>query len=133
MPNSVFSVPDPLLQVSFSQALTRARRDFLQEALQDAVAGSDLRTLDEEAHALAPALALRLLASRGLRAELVFALPSLLTLNPRLLAYYRLVLGFSQKEFYTRATGLAAYKRAEEGRGFPDCRSPAYRSSSPAA
>lgn len=113
-----FSLPDPALQVTFSDALAQARQDFLQEALLTTVATSDIRVLDEEAHSLVPSGALRLLASRGLRAELLFALPSLLSRNPRLLAYYRLVLGFSQKEFYTRTTGLSPYKRAEDGRGF---------------
>ena len=39
-------------------------------------------------------------AQRGLRGELVFPVPYLLVSKPMLLAYYRLLLGFSQKEFY---------------------------------
>jgi hypothetical protein len=116
----MFLIPAPELQVHFSEALVQAQQDFLQEALAAAVAASEIQVLDEEAHALVPSEALRLLASRGLRAEVVFALPSLLSRNPRLLAYYRLVLGFSQKEFYASTTGLSPYKRAEDGLGFRD-------------
>jgi hypothetical protein len=59
---------------------------------------------------------LSLLASHGLRGELLFAVPAVLSANPRLLAYYRLLLGYSQKAFFGSATGLAAFKSLEEGR-----------------
>jgi hypothetical protein len=34
--------------------------------------------------------------------------------NPRLLAYYRLLLGYSQKLFYTAATGMGRFRSMEE-------------------
>jgi len=37
----------------------------------------------------------------------------ILTANPRLLAYYRLLYGYSQKEFYTAATGLGRFSGME--------------------
>ncbi len=53
--------------------------------------------------ALAPARDLRRLASLGIRGEFVFCLPAILTAKPNLLGYYRLLLGYSQKEFYHKS------------------------------
>lgn len=116
MTQATFHLPDPDLQIAFSDRLTVARTEFLQPALLAAVVRCDVRELDSEAHSLVPGAALQTLAGRGLRAELVFALPTVLRTNPRLLAYYRLVLGFSQKAFYDKSTGLSGYQRAEVGR-----------------
>jgi hypothetical protein len=81
--------------------LEQARRLFLQEALRAAIAATvDLAVIDSELRELAPLGELQKLASCGLRGELVFAVPSLLEVKPNLLGYYRLLLGFSQKEFY---------------------------------
>lgn len=55
----------------------------------------------------------------GLRGETAFCTPLLLRQNPPLLGYYRLLLGFSQKAFFTSATGLAKFKMLEDGR-LPD-------------
>lgn len=46
----------------------------------------------------------------------MFPVPSVLAANPRLLGYYRLLYGYSQKEFYTAATGLGRFQ-AMEARG----------------
>lgn len=46
---------------------------------------------------------MRKLASRGIRGEFVFAIPALLIIKPHLLGYYRLLLGYSQKEFYQKS------------------------------
>ncbi|MGH8553580.1 MAG: XcyI family restriction endonuclease, partial [Methylococcales bacterium] len=51
---------------------------------------------------------------RGLRGELMFAVPCLLSASPRLLGYYRLLLGFSQKAFYTSEFELTGFKSMEE-------------------
>ena len=63
----------------------------------------DLRTINAELDQLVPQKHLAQLASRGIRGELLFAVPCLLRANPRLLGYYRLLLGFSQKEFYNKS------------------------------
>ena len=52
---------------------------------------------------LVPTQDLRKLASRGIRGEFVFGLPTLLAKKPNLLGYYRLLLGYSQKEFYHKS------------------------------
>ncbi len=73
----------------------------------------DLRTINADLDTLADAGDLKELASRGIRGDFVFAVPSLLTANPRLLGYYRLLLGFSQKEFYNKGK-LGRFKVMEE-------------------
>lgn len=113
----MFSFPAPNQQIAFSIALTEARQQYLQEALARALETSDLEVIDRELVHLAPRPVLNALARQGLRGELLFAVPALLRANPRLIAYYRLLLGYSQKEFFTAATGAACYKTAEsEGR-----------------
>jgi hypothetical protein len=54
---------------------------------------------------------LSFIARKGLRGELVFPVPVVLSSKPTLLGYYRLLLGFSQKEFYRGAFGR--FKRLE--------------------
>jgi hypothetical protein len=43
-----------------------------------------------------------------------FPVPLVLESNPRLLAYYRLLYGYSQKLFYTATTGMGRFKTMEE-------------------
>lgn len=76
---------------------------FLQQSLAKAVRGLDLRTINSELDTLVPQSDLAQLASRGIRGELLFPVPCLLRANPKLLGYYRLLLGFSQKEFYNKS------------------------------
>jgi len=45
---------------------------------------------------------------------LVFPVPVILNASPRLLGYYRLLYGYSQKEFYTTATGLGSFQSMEK-------------------
>lgn len=109
-----FRIPPPDLQIDFSTALLHFRNTLLMEALFETVGQIDLVQLDRELATFAPGPALKALAKKGVRGEVVFAAPCLLEKNPRLLGYYRLLLGHSQKLFYTSSTGLTAYKRLEE-------------------
>ncbi len=95
-------------------ALLHLRKTMLQDALGDAIEQLELSQVDRELAALAPAESLKTLARKGLRGELLFAVPCVLTQNPQLLGYYRLLLGHSKKIFYTGETGLTAFKRLEE-------------------
>jgi hypothetical protein len=61
---------------------------------------------------------LRHIASFGLRGELLFPVPCLLTGKPNLIAYYRLLLGFSQKEFYRPPFSI--FSRMESQSSLPD-------------
>jgi hypothetical protein len=94
-------------------ALEAFRRLYLQQALSQTISELPLATLNAELEAIAPADDLQRLASLGLRGEFLFPVPALLTANPRLLGYYRLLLGFSQKEFFNKGK-LGRFKSMEE-------------------
>jgi hypothetical protein len=104
-------VPDPELQSSFAAVLSDIRALYLQDALRDAVNGLSVPVIDNE---FVPAHSLTALASHGLRGEMMFPVPSILTANARLLGYYRLLYGYSRKEFYTTATGLSRFAGMED-------------------
>ncbi len=107
-------VPLPELQTDFAKTLFTVRGLYLQDALRKAIEKTDLETIDKQLHEFAPKKVLTELASVGLRGELVFATPYLLTKSPYLLGYYRLLLGFSQKAFYVSRYGLSIFKMMEE-------------------
>lgn len=101
----MFKIPEPELQVSFALALVKIREAMLQNALLETVRMLDTPTIDKELAEIVPVQSLATLAGHGLRGELMFVVPSVLTNNPRLLGYYRLLYGFSQKEFYKSGIG----------------------------
>lgn len=117
-----FRIPAPQMQIDFSVSLADVRTTFLQEALSDTVRALDVPALDRELASIVPNESLQALASRGLRGELVFAVPLVLRANPRLLGYYRLLYGYSQKEFYTSATGAGAFQAMEKRGSIPERR-----------
>src|SRR5690606_1883988 len=73
----------------------------------------DIAALDRDLSQFVPAASLNAVARHGLRGELVFPVPLLLTENPHLLGYYRMLLGFSQKEFYTKHFGASRFRSME--------------------
>lgn len=107
-------LPSPTLQVDFARALEKIRNMYLQEALSRTVEGMDITKIDQELARFVSKQDLAVLARHGLRAELIFTVPIIIQKNPYLLGYYRLLLGFSQKEFYTSVTGLSSFKSMEE-------------------
>jgi len=109
-----FKIPIPQLQIDFSFALGQIRSLFLQEALSETIKGMDIAEIDRELAELVPPKSLAELASHGIRGEILFAVPCVLARNPRLLGYYRLLLGFSQKAFYTAEFGLTGFKSMED-------------------
>lgn len=106
-------LPLPKLQIEFASALRAFRRSCLQDALLETVRGIPVSSLDRQLSEYVPAHDLAALARNGLRGELVFAVPLILESNPRLIAYYRLLMGYSQKEFYERGRGLGRFKSME--------------------
>lgn len=108
----IFDLPNT--QVSFAGALKEMRKTYLQDALAATIASMDINMLDSELHEYVDNYSLQILAMHGMRGELLFAVPSVLEKNPRLLGYYRLLLGYSQKGFYTAATGTGMFKSLEE-------------------
>ncbi|HEX9023776.1 MAG TPA: XcyI family restriction endonuclease [Geobacteraceae bacterium] len=107
-------IPSPQLQIDFSFALAQIRSLYLQDALLESVEKMDIARIDKELNKLVPKRSLKALARHGLRGELVFPVPSIFAQNPRLLGYYRLLLGFSQKTFYATETGLSGFKAMED-------------------
>lgn len=104
----------PKQQVGFAFSLHEVRERMLVEALHNAIEQIDLAILDSQLHHYADAEALKRLAAFGLRGELLFAVPCVLEKNPALLGYYRLLLGYSQKAFYTSDSGVGQFKSMEE-------------------
>lgn len=107
-------IPDPDLQIGFAEMLRDVRGHYLQDALRSTVGRMSVPTIDKELAEYVPEHSLGALATYGLRGEMVFPVPCVLQANPRLLGYYRLLYGYSQKEFYASATGLGRYKAMEE-------------------
>lgn len=114
------NIPVPDLQIDFSSALHQARDLYLQESLGKTVNKISIRKIDEELSNFVPQSSLSALAKHGLRGELVFPVPCLLEGNPFLLGYYRLLLGFSQKLFYTKESGVSCFKSMEEKGGITE-------------
>lgn len=108
------NLPPPDLQVGFALKLAEARSLILQDALKDTVRRLDIVELDKQLATCAPKAGLSVLAAHGLRGELVFPVPLILESNPRLLAYYRLLYGYSQELFYTATTGMGRFMAMEE-------------------
>lgn len=109
-----FNLPDPGKQVYMATFLGRVREYGLHSALSEAARRVDSAVLRREMTAYAPADGLELLQGTGIRDEQVFATPTLLRTAPALVTYYRLLLGVSQKAFYSAATGLNAIQAMEK-------------------
>lgn len=117
--NNMFHIPPPTLQVAFSERLIAARSEYMQDALFQTLRTCDVVVLNQESEEFVPPEAAQILLGRGLRVEVLFALPTVLRINPRLLAYYRLLLGYSQKAAYASPQAfLKGYGRVEDGKGW---------------
>jgi hypothetical protein len=108
-----FPLLKPDLQLSFYHRLQTFQHSYLAEALRSTVEKLDISKLDKELAKYVDTVSLKKLASFGIRAEVVFPVPYLLSSRPSLVGYYRLLFGFSQKEFY-RVPGMSKFKRLEE-------------------
>jgi hypothetical protein len=86
--------------LGFYERLKEAQKAHLLPALTEQVGKLNIGKLDQELLELAGSEKLSFMARRGLRGELVFPVPYVLSSKPTLVGYYRLWLGFSQKEFY---------------------------------
>jgi len=108
---SSFPVLSPALQLGFYERLEQARKELLLPALLDQVGQLDIGKLDQQLLEFVGRERLSIVARRGLRGELVFPIPYILSSMPTLVGYYRLLLGFSQKEFYRGP--FSRFKRME--------------------
>ena len=113
MSNKPFPVLSPDLQIGFHFRLKNIKDLYFHAALSNAVQKIPVKKIDTELNELVPAEALQKLASFSMRGEALFPLPILLRENPFILGYYRLLLGFSQKEFYSKGP-FGSFKLLEE-------------------
>ncbi len=74
---------------------------------------ADPTVLKRQILEFAPTDALQILAAAKVRDEQVFPTPLLLSMQPTLIGYYRLLAGVPQKSFYAGATGMALFKPME--------------------
>jgi hypothetical protein len=111
-----FRVPLPNLQITFYGRLQEIRKNYLIDALLRTVADSEIHEIDLDLNRFVASRSLRKVAGWGLRGEILFPVPCLLSKQPKLLGYYRLLLGFSQKQFYGKEFGFGLF-RAMEDRG----------------
>lgn len=105
--------PSASRQVFFHQLLVAARKQWLLDALSDAVSRIDPNQLKRQLTRYIPADVQRLLAAAGIRDEQVFPVPIVLEAKPTLIGYYRLLLGVPQKWFYAGGTGMGQFKSME--------------------
>ncbi len=110
----MIDLPAPELQIDFSRSLKTIRSQLLQQALLATVRNASLQEIDTQLREYVSEGDLKRLAAHGLRGELLFAVPCLLRANPRLLGYYRLLLGFSQKAFYGSSGRAGLFKSMED-------------------
>lgn len=108
-----FDVLTPDLQISFFFRLKMVEQTYLQEPFRETIKKLEIKTIDQELSKLVSKESLNKLATFSLRGEAVFPVPSILKQNPFLLGYYRLLLGFSQKEFYSKGP-FGLFKLMEE-------------------
>jgi XcyI restriction endonuclease len=118
-------MPEPLRppsaerQISFHQLLLGARTNWLLPALREALGKVDQAQVGAELSTFAPSDARRVLAAAGIRDEFVFPVPSIIHESPKLVGYYRLLLGRPQKSFYG-SDGFGVFKSAERSGNLSD-------------
>jgi len=106
-------VIEPDRQVAFFLRLEEIRNLYLGDALSEAVLSVELSQVDVELQRFVDKAALSKVASSGLRGEVFFPVPTLLSTRPMLLGYYRLLFGVSQKFFY-RGGAFGSFKAMED-------------------
>lgn len=104
----------PTIQIAFAANLVELRSKCLQDALLSTIASLDISNIDSQLYDFVAKRDLQRLARMGIRGEILFAIPEILKFNPFLLAYYRLLLGYSQKSFYSSSTGASMFKSMEQ-------------------
>ena len=102
MLNNPFPVLPPDLQIGFHYRLKNIKDLYFHEALSKTIRKIPIKLIDAELNQMVPQIALQKLAAYSIRGEAIFPLPIVLKENPFLVGYYRLLFGFSQKEFYTK-------------------------------
>ena len=110
---SKYVVPSTAKQVQTQKILHEYRKTMLGEKLRETASAIDPDVLHEDIAIYVEKESRRILQGKGIREETVFALPSVLNCNQRLLGYYRLLIGVSEKQFYASSTGLSVFQSME--------------------
>jgi hypothetical protein len=113
MKQSLLPVLKQDLQIAFYHKLKSINDQYLYQALSDTVKHLSIPNIDKQLADYVDHESIKKVASYGLRGELFFPVPCIMESNPKLLGYYRLLLGISQKEFYNKGP-FGAFKRLEE-------------------
>ena len=112
---SRFNFPPPGKQVYMAAFLSRIRENGgLRQCVRDAARDIDAAELRRQLENFVPADGLQALQGSGIRDEEVFVVPAVLNHSPGTLIYYRLLLGVSQKQFYSTKSGLNVFKPLED-------------------
>lgn len=109
-----FNIPNTERQTYVESFLRQARANCLHEVVATAARAVPPADLRRELVACVPSEGLSFLQGTGIRDEDVYAVPCILVHCPRAIAFYRLLLGISQKQFYAAKTGLSSFKVLEE-------------------
>jgi hypothetical protein len=104
---------EPDVQIALYYKLKTIKELYFHEALAKAVRDLNISQVDQELSYLVSNESLQKLAAFSIRGEAIFPVPSILKANPYLLGYYRLLLGFSQKDFY-KVEHFGAFKLMED-------------------
>lgn len=92
----------PDIQIEFYYRLRYLNDRYLLDALKETVSKLDIRKIDDDLSNYVDPICLKKVASFGIRGEIFFPVPYIIEANPKLLGYYRLLLGISQKNFYSK-------------------------------
>lgn len=106
-------IPSTAKQIQTQKILHEYRERMLGSNLKATVSTIDPDVLQAEVSRFVGKDCRMILQGLSIREEVMFALPCVLKSNPILLGYYRLLMGISEKQFYTSATGLSVFKTME--------------------
>lgn len=113
MIDSKFPILEPNLQIEFYFRLQIINQQYLSNALGETIKELDIFQIDKQLSEFVEPKYLKKVASFGLRGEIFFPVPYIIESNPKLLGYYRLLLGISQKAFYNKGP-FGSFKGLEE-------------------
>lgn len=119
-----FIIPATKRQTYIEEFLRHARATCLHEVVAETARAVAPALLRSELVAHVPAEGLSFLQGTGIRDEEVYVVPCLLERRPGIIAFYRLLLGISQKQFYAAKTGLSKFKALEDGSPIPHALQP---------
>lgn len=109
---SSFVELSPELQISFWYRLQNIKERYFVDALSKTVSEISVDILALDLKDYVDDSSRQLVASLGIRDEMLFMLPCVIRKNPQLIAYYRLLFGLSQKELYKGQ--YSKFKKLEE-------------------